>query len=284
MTFKSFYKLFLEEEKKKKITVKGVTPNFNISPEDTIKSYSKLSSEELTQLKSGDYVPYDLWPIFRRFLVQRSLASNSELNSEMTAYTPGETLYLLQEPEIASWREEMKSFRVPDQYKQIVFVPCAKTKPWENATRGIYKDYNKLRSERPDLFFVTISEPLGIVPQTYWKNFPQYDNPGLFRDTVQRSGGLFTSDFKKYFNSDKQYKIPFDENAYNTAIDILAETIKGFLENNQDKDKISFVEDFKGVGTHSDMLTRAGFIGKRMQKRESPRTGPYDYLNKNIIK
>lgn len=283
MRYKSFYKLYLESEKPK-ITVKSVKPDFDVSPKDAAESYAKLSSVEIEQLKSGEYVPYELWPAFRRFLVQRSLASNSSLDGEMTAYTPGETLHLLQTPEIASWREDMKSFHVPDNYNKIIFVPCAKTKPWENSTRGIYKDYNKLRLERPKLFFVTISEPLGIVPQTYWNNFPQYDNPGLFRDTVQRSGGLFSSDFKKYFNSDKAYKVPFDEDAYNSCIDILSETIKGFLKNNEDKDKISFVEDFKGIGTHSDMLTRAGFIGKRMFKREFPRTGPYAYLDKHIPK
>jgi predicted RNA-binding protein len=163
-----------------------------------------------------------------------------------------------------------------------VFVPCAKTKPWENATKGIYKDYNKIRNEHPNLFLVTISEPLAIVPQTLWNNFPQYDNPGLFKDTVQRSGGLFTRDFKTNFGVDQQYKIPFDESAYNTCITILSSTIKSFIENNRHKDMISFVEDFHGTSTHSDMLTKAGFTGKRLTKREKPRGKPYDYIKKNI--
>ena len=276
MKYMDFYSNIFEA------SIKSVKPVSNIPQAEKVKSYEKLSSTELAQLKQDGYVPYDLWPTFRKFLLDRSLASNGSLNPELTAYTPGETLHLLEQPEIAQWRERMKSFKVPVNYKKIVFVPCAKTKPWENATRGIYKDYNKLKNEKPDIFFVTISEPLGIVPQTLWGNFPQYDNPGLFKDTVQRSGGLFTRDFKTHFNVDKQYKVPFDSVAYEQSISILADTIRGFIENNRDKDMFSFVEDFHGKGTHSDMLTNAGFTGKRLLKRESPRTGPYGYIKKNI--
>lgn len=263
-------------------SIKSVKPSQDISDADKKKSYEKLSDTELNQLRQPGYVPYDLWPTFRKFLLDRSLASNSSLNPELTAYTPGETIHLLNNPTISSWLNNIKNYKVPDNFKKIVFVPCAKTKPWENATRGIYKDYNKLRSEHPDLFFVTISEPLAIVPQTMWGNFPQYDNPGLFKDTVQRSGGLFTKDFKTHFGVDKQYKVPFDEAAYNTSIGILANTIKTFIENNRDKDMISFVEDFHGTSTHSDMLSKAGFTGKRLYKRETPREGPYKYIKHNI--
>ena len=143
------------------------------------------------------------------------------------------------------------------------------------------KTMGKCNKRYPELFFVTISEPLAIVPQTLWNNFPQYDNPGLFKDTVQRSGGLFTQDFKKHFGVDKQYKVPFDEPAYNTCIDILASTIRSFIENNRDKDMISFVEDFHGTSTHSDMLTKAGFTVKRLMKRPEPRSVPYDHIKNN---
>ena len=183
-------------------SIKSIRPTQNMSDDDKKKSYEKLSSTELQQLHQEGYVPYDLWPTFRKFLLDRSIASNSSLNPELTAYTPGETIHLLNNSIISSWLNDIKSFKVPDEFSKIVFVPCAKTKPWENATRGIYKDYNRVRKEHPNLFFVTISEPLAIVPQTLWNNFPQYDNPGLFKDTVQRSGGLFTQDFKTHFGVD----------------------------------------------------------------------------------
>ncbi len=273
MRFKDFYT---------EASIRSIKPNFDIPASERIASYAKLSSTETEQLKTDGYVPFQLWPVFRNFLLNRSLASNPELDPEKTAYTPGETLHLLKDTEIAKWRKDMKSFKVPHHYEKIILVPCAKTKPWENATRGIYKDYNKLKNDHPELFFVTISEPLGIVPQTHWNDFPQYDNPGLFKDTVQRSGGLFTQDFKTHFNSEKQYKVPFDQAAYDKCIGILAQTIKGFLDNNKDRDIRSFVEDFQGVGTHSDMLTKAGFTGKRLLKRETPRNGPYSYIQKNL--
>ena len=264
------------------VTIRSIKPTQNISDDDKKRSYEKLSSTELKQLRQKGYVPYDLWPTFRQFLLDRSIASNGSLNAELTAYTPGETIHLLNNSIISAWLNDIKSFTVPNEFSKIIFVPCAKTKPWEKATRGIYKDYNRVRKEHPNLFFVTISEPLAIVPQTLWDNFPQYDNPGLFKDPVQRSGGLFTQDFKTHFDVDQQYKIPFDELAYNTCIDILASTIRSFIENNRDKDMISFVEDFHGISTHSDMLTKAGFTGKRLTKREKAHTGPYKHIKTNI--
>lgn len=265
-------------------SIKNVMPSKleDISDSDKMKSYEKLSNTEKFQLNESGYVPYDLWPVFRKFLLERSLASNSNLDPELTAYTPGETIHLLNNPIIKNWHNKMMNYKIVGNYKKVVFIPCAKTKPWENATRGIYKDYNKLRNEHPELFFVTISEPLGIVPQPLWGNFPQYDNPGLFKDNVQRSGGLFTRDFQKLFNSPKQLKIPFDQSVYNKCIDILAEVIKTFININAEKEFISFVEDFEGSGTHSDMLTKAGFSGKRLFKREKPRSGPYGYIKKNV--
>lgn len=265
-------------------TIKGILPakDDDISEYEKKRSYEKLSPIELSQLNEPGYVPFSIWPVFRKFLVDRSMAGNSNLNPELTAYTPGETIHLLNHPIIKSWHRKIVSYKIEGNYKNIVFVPCGKTKPWEGATKGIYKDYNTLKKEHPELFFVTISEPLGIVPQTLWGNFPQYDNPGLFKDTVQRSGGLFTKDFQRFFNSPKQFKIPFDPTAYEKCIDILADIIKQFIHNNDDNEFISFVEDFGGIGTHSDMLTRAGFLGKRLYKRETPRSGPYNYIKQNI--
>lgn len=42
---------------------------------------------------------------------------------------PGETVNLLNHPKIKAWMDKMKNYKIPEQYKVIVLVPCAKTKP-----------------------------------------------------------------------------------------------------------------------------------------------------------
>ena len=249
----------------------------SLSDEDK-RLFEMLTPSELEQLgrqiegSQFKYVSALKWLEFRRFLQERSLKSNPKLDLELTAYTPGETLSLLQNPKIVNWMQKIKEFKIPDQYKLIVLVPCAKTKPW-GMTRPKKSDYynafNKLKemAEKGEfsksllntIYFVTISEPLGIVPQDHWDDFPQYDNPGLFKDPVMRSG-LLTKDYAKSPIQTKHI-IPFDKDAYDSAIGILGETIKAFLENNKSPGRlfVSFVEDSSGKikTTHSDMLDRA---------------------------
>jgi hypothetical protein len=186
---------------------------------------------------------------------------------------------------IRNWLNNIDNLKIPEAAKIVIFVPCAKTKPWKNATKGIYKSYNKVINEsNNDIYFVTISEPLGIVPQDNWNDFPQYDNPGLFKDVVQRSGGLFTKDWNELFG--KRYKLPWDQIAYDKAIDIFAEKIKTFVNNNKKEGRkfISFVGDEKLVGTHQDMVNRSGVIPKEYQflKRAEARAEPYDYIVEKI--
>jgi len=253
----------------------------SMSDSEKAASYSRMSDAEKAQLGTGNYVPYEMWPVFRKLLVDRSLARTSGLDPEMTAYTPGETLSLLENPKIKSWHSKVRSFKVPDDYDLVVLVPCAATKPWADASCGNYKDYNRLVKEYGNVFFVTISEPLGIVPQTMWGDFPLYDNPGLFKDTVMRSG-LFTKDYKELFGTDGRWTVPYDQSAYDKAIGVLADVIKGFLSTNSGHDIMSFVESGKGTSTHSDMLSRAGFKGDRFTVRDKPRTGPYEHVKKRI--
>lgn len=270
-------------------TIKSITPpsRESMSPAEIAASYSKLSDVEKSQLGTPGYISREDWPRFRKFLLNRSLASNPGLDPELTAYTPGETIHLLNNPAIKSWHDEIVNYKVPDKYSTVAFVPCAKTKPWAGASRGLYKSYNKIINDNKyPVYFVTVSEPLGIVPQSLWSDFPQYDNPGLFKDNVQRTGGMFTSDWKKLFGTGQQ-STPFDTAAYNTSIDILSNVIKKFIHNNSNKQFLSFVEDkifnpkTKNVGTHSDMLTRTGAIPdkNRYLKRDAPRKEPFDYVD-----
>ena len=270
-------------------SIKSVKPqsSHELSPAESTAAFSKLSSVELEQLGTPGFISREDWPRFRRFLVDRSLASNPSLDTELTAYTPGETIHLLNNPIIKTWHDEIAAYKVPDKYSMVAFVPCAKTKPWAGASRGLYKSYNKIINDNKyPVYFVTVSEPLGIVPQSLWGDFPQYDNPGLFKDNVQRTGGMFKSDWQKLFGTGPQ-STPFDSAAYHQSIDILSSVIKRFIQNNGSKQFVSFVEDKifnpknKNVGTHSDMLSRTGSIpdANRYLKRDAPRKEPFDYVD-----
>jgi hypothetical protein len=212
----------------------------------------------------------------------------------MTAYTPGETLRLMKQPEIAAWHEKMRHYRIPADVKQVVFVPCAATKPWEGATSGIYKSYNKLRDEMrkgkfPSAYFVTVSEPLGVVPEREWGTFPRYDDPGLFRNDSARAGRTTTREWLERFG--RNYVVPFDEKAYDQAIDGLSGVIADFARANAKPGRrfISFVDDAQGTSTHTDMLVHANekypFIDRADMhpKREAPRTEPYGLLRKTLL-
>jgi hypothetical protein len=235
---------------------------------------SDLEKSQLGQSRPGSEFPYispDKWDSFRQYMLDRSKKSNKKLDETLTAYTPGETVNLLNNPKIKDWFAKIRNFKIPDRYKIIILVPCAKTKPW-GLTRpkksDLYNAYHRILEMQNNgelqlsgqIYFVTISEPLGVVPQDFWDDFPQYDNPGLFKDPVMRSGGLFTKDYPNTPLGKKEI-IPFDEAAYNTAINLLATEIGSFIDNNKMPGRIfvSFVDDSSGKikTTHSDMLDRA---------------------------
>lgn len=252
---------------------------------------SELSEEEKNQLgnlKPGSkfkYVDKEKWQTFREYLVDKSNKSNPKLDRDLTAYTPGETVNLLNHPKIKGWMMKMDSYKIPENYKLIILVPCAKTKPW-GLTRpkksDLYNAYHKILEMfkdkqlqiKGDVYFVTISEPLGVVPQEFWDSFPQYDNPGLFKDPVMRSGGIFTSQYKETPLGEKQI-IPFDENAYNKAINLLSSKIENFMLNNKMPGRVfvSFVEDNSGKikTTHSDMLDRANIKEILLEENRFPK-------------
>jgi|TARA_R110001583_G_scaffold16234_4_gene66122 hypothetical protein len=186
---------------------------------------------------------------------------------DLSAYTPGETVGLLNHPEIKEWHSKMAAYKIPEEYKTIIFVPCAASKPWgpTSCSGHYYPAYNKVRKDIEEgrlygsVFFVTISEPLGVVPQDMWDSFPAYDNPGLFGNDPQRTGMIKADWDKSEFG--QRYMVPFDPAAKAQAIKSLGDVIAGFVQNNQieGREWISFVEskDMKST-THSLMLDSAG--------------------------
>lgn len=270
-------------------------PNLSdLSKEQIDRAYAGLSAVERAQLgkpvgKSA-YVSDVDWPRQRAYMLQKSLHSNPHTDPELTAYTPGETTNLLKHPKIVEWHNKMASFVVPPEFNTVVFVPCAKSKPWVGpaCAASLYSHYNELRKKFGNIYFVTISEPLGVVPQDRWGDFPQYDNPGLFKDPVLRSD-MFTADWQRlYPGTTSRLQTPFDPSEYNKAIDVLANVIKAFISTNKRANPklrfLSFVEEPEGrpAGTHSDMMTRAGFDGSRYEKAQkrgaSKGREPMDYL------
>jgi hypothetical protein len=226
----------------------------------------------------------DLWPDIRNHLVARSKKSNPSLDPSLTAYTPGETLDLLGHPVIKAWQEKEALEKIGADYQTLVLVPCAKTKPWTGpsvAKSKLYSAYNAIQAERPDIYFATISEPLGIVPMSKWANFPQYDNPGLFRDDAQQSGMT-----KKDWEASpfgRWYGLPFDEEAWQASIEKLGEVVGNFLSKNSDLKIISVVDNDKGPRTtHGAMLDKAlserDVNVERYPKRIEARVSPLSYL------
>tara|TARA_A200000159_G_C7337911_1_gene345851 strand:+ start:3299 stop:5110 length:1812 start_codon:yes stop_codon:yes gene_type:complete len=248
---------------------------------DTIDSIVKtsmpLSEKEQAQLGTSkdnsqfDYIDEERWNTLRESLVSKKPSrsyvetDSFKYDPELTAYTPGETLSLLSNPKIQSWFSKIKDFKIPEEYKHIILVPCAASKPWGvscPSTGKYYKAYHDIKKDLSEkgvkAYWVTISEPLGIVPEDMWDSFPGYDVPGLFKDPSSRMSGMTTKQWKEMFG--KKYAPPFDQEAYDKAIELLGEVIANFILNNNTPDRrwISFIKGTKGkVTTHTGMINEA---------------------------
>lgn len=253
---------------------------------------NNLSPREIEQLGTNNYPDPVEWAFIRAYFVERDGRRRPLMQPDLTAYTPGETQKLLSHPEVKKWHRDIVKFKVPDEYDTIVFVPCAATKPWDTASRGIYQSYNLLRKERdegklPGVYFVTISEPLGVVPEAYWGTFPQYENPGLFSNSAQQSG-MFTAEWKEQFG--KKFHLPFDDETREEVLSSLGKVIRKFLINQGEKINChSFVNDLSGAkSTHGLMLEKADPEGKlvpfkqRHLKRDAPRRPPAIHLRNTL--
>lgn len=272
----------------KKVTQKSIILPLahEISQESNDIAFSKLSDIELNQLGTKNFIKKEDWPRFREYMLKKSLARNPTTNPELTAYTPGETWNPFNHSEIKGWHQKIISYKIPDEYDTMVLVPCAATKPWKNATSGhLYPSYNKLSTEYGNLYFVTISEPLGIVPMELWDEFPQYDNPGLFDDPVQRSG-LFTSDWKQLFGVESRLQTPFDAALQKKCINYLSNIISKFIAHNTrpNLNVVSFVDDSKVKTTHGAMLNNVTNINpdNRFTKRANARETPYQHIKDKL--
>lgn len=251
----------------------------------------QLSEVELNQLGKKKpnalgvkWTPREVYDNFRERLLKRrqkgiervqrlypeEALPGQTLESDMVLVTPGETEYALKNnPKILNWFEKMKNFKIPEQYKLVVLVPCAASKPWGRLTapgagryyRGYWDAIERLEESKRDelVYWVTISEPLGVIPQDHWNDFPIYDNPGLFKDPAMQSG-LEKQKWVRLYG--QKYFLPFDDDAQRESIKILGNVISNFIENNQSPGRswLSLVGRAKPGGrktTHTEMLDDA---------------------------
>jgi hypothetical protein len=243
------------------------------SEEEKQNILSKLSDIERSQLgtpKGGksakDYMSADDWIVIRDFHLRTRLKQTPDTNTDLCAYTPGETLKLLQHPIIKNWFKMVESFKIPEGKEKIIFVSCAASKRWgENTSAKDYICYNMIRKENSKIYWVTISEPLGIVPEDHWDDFPLYDNPGLFTSQGQVQSSFWTSKMGKQ----SSFAYPFDQSAFNQCIKILGDVIKKFYDFNKKINPnlkfISAVETKSEKSTHSRMLDYSGILQKEQR-------------------
>jgi hypothetical protein len=251
-------------------------PITDFSPEEKQEILSKLSDIERTQLgtpyggtSKKTYMSPDDWIVIRDLVLRKALARNPETNPNLCAYTPGETIKLLNNPIIKNWFSMVEKFKVPEGKEKVIFVSCAASKRWGNTTKAKdYKCYNILRTQNDKNYWVTISEPLGIVPEDHWDDFPFYDNPGLFNDAY-----LSNKDWEKVMRKPPIYRYPFDHKLKDECIRILGNVIKKFYEfnksNNPNLKFISAVESISQKSTHSEMLDVAGIL-QQEQRHSRP--------------
>jgi hypothetical protein len=183
-----------------------------------------------------------------------------ELDPDLVALTPGMMLAVINGPKVQEWFEFISNYDIPDRYKYIILVPCAASKPWgkDSCSGHYYPAYNNIKEEyRDEAFWITISEPLGIVPETHWDNFPAYDAPGIFRDPTMQVGGMHKKEWVKRYGD--RFNPPWDEKAREKVMSILGGVIAEFVSRNQKDGRkwISFIDQHNTKGkltTHREMV------------------------------
>lgn len=263
----SIYERIVLEGKGEAVSPRNIS---EFSQEEKQNIWGKLSDVERSQLgiaKGGksakNYMSADDWIVIRDYHLRSRLNTNPETDPNLCAYTPGETLDLLNHPIIKNWFSMVEKFKIPDGKEKVIFVSCAASKRWgENTKSPDYQCYNILRKENSKIYWVTISEPLGIVPEDHWDDFPFYDNPGLFTSMGQVPNKFWLNKMGKQTS----FAYPFDQNAFNECIKILGNVIKKFYDFNKQINPnlkfISAVETPSEKSTHSRMLDHSGILQK----------------------
>jgi hypothetical protein len=280
MKFKEFYQQYILE-KRAAIIPKDISEFSEIEKQETLSKLSDIERLQLGNPRGGksakNYMSEDDWVIIRDFHLRTRLKQTPETNTDLCAYTPGETLKLLNHPTIKNWFSMVEKFKIPEGKEKVIFVSCAASKRWgENTSAKDYKCYNMIRKENSKIYWVTISEPLGIVPEDHWNDFPLYDNPGLFTSQGQVPSKFWLNQMGKQAS----LAYPFDQSAFKECIKILGDVIKKFYDFNKQINPnlkfISAVETPSEKSTHSRMLDHSGILEKEQRYSKPNKNDPME--------
>jgi len=222
----------------------------------------------------------------RDVLLQETIRKRPDTDPELTAYTPTETLDLMENNEtIGAYFEHLESYRIPE-VKTLVGIPCAAAKPWtrdvQDGRASQYGAVWEVKDDVKDAYFVTVSEPLGIVPEDHWDlqvdgiGSVFYDVPGLFSALPQFR--CSREDFERKYGFEKK-RVPFDRDDYKRCVEILGHEIAVFLSNNADRyERAEFF--VKKGSTHDAFMKEAlAQLDDDLQERVN-----VNYLPKGYIK
>ena len=277
----SIYENILLEGKRETVGLRNISEFSEQEKQNILGKLSDVERYQLGTAKGGksakNYMSADDWVVIRDYHVRHRVSINPETDPNLCAYTPGETLKLLQHPIIKKWFSVVEKFKIPEGKEKVIFVSCAASKRWgENTKSQDYQCYNILRKENSKIYWVTISEPLGIVPEDRWDDFPFYDNPGLFTS----QGQVPTKFWLNQMGKQVSFAYPFDQNAFNQCIKILGDVIKKFYEFNKQINPnlkfISAVETPSEKSTHSAMLDSSGILQQEQRYSKPKKNSPME--------
>lgn len=126
--------------------------------------------------------------------IRSNLQSRGSFNKNFIVRSIRQGKRVIEHPIITkNWK---KSLRVKPKYKKAVLIPCAATKPFPQSPSHKHGYLEALKDKNVDIYVV--SEPLGIVPYSWSRNYPNdaYDFPPKFLKDQARS--LLIDRFSKW--------------------------------------------------------------------------------------
>ncbi len=119
---------------------------------------------------------------------------------DLSASNVGEAMRLLRDPRVTRWHDYVSRSAKSLDKDYLLFVPCAKSKPYPRPTKSFF--YNWLwkfldrYSLRSKVFLCTVSEPFALFPETDYLIMPDYElsplvlkgDPDLLEHYVSKLG------------------------------------------------------------------------------------------------
>jgi hypothetical protein len=153
---------------------------------------------------------------------------------DLIATNDAEAVGLLQNERVIHWHDYISNKAVSLQREVLLFVPCAKAKPYLRPTKSFFYNWLWRFLEREELrnsvFVCTVSEPFALFPETDYGRMPNYELSPLL---LKNNSKLLES--------------------YTTT---LGESIAGFLRRNFERHK-TILAYVRPDSTHALFLRKA---------------------------